>query len=461
MALAAFFLLGILCFVSEKIPFSNGLGYDGVQYAWLVKNFDRILSGWATLSIESYNRFLPSLICRITFSVLGVPLEDRNIVIFFEIYNTVLLTLSAWLWGKIGTRAAFSKTGLWLGFVAIFCNHAILKYNVYYATLTDVTAMTLGLIMLWAYLRGSDFIVLGAVAAGAMTWPTLLPQGLLLWLFPSRPAESRPAPYPAFVVTICLLGVLVWHFFSRGERPLDESIWPLAGGAIEAVYLGGAIFCLLNARIFFSVSELLKCVSLPRLALAGGLVAAAPVLLWKLTGFRVDYFGHGMTYLYESVRLGMKFPGESLVAHPLYYGPWVLLLFMFFPKAARQASKAGLGVVLVCIMTALQSLTPLSRQLIAAMPFFVFLLIASLEGDPRINRRFLLWFTVLSLAFSKVWMRFSLDSADPEKTFCFDWYVSSTGCWMPFSLYLWQGLLIFLTFIGLWFFLRHRSEERL
>lgn len=461
MALTAFVLLGTFSLVSEKIPFSNGLGYDGVQYAWLVKNFDKILDGFAKLNIESYNRFLPSLLCRMTLSGLGLSLEDRHIILFFEIYNIVLLTLSAWLWGKIGTRAGFSKIGLWLGFVAIFCNHANLKYNLYYATLTDVTAMTLGLVMLWAYLRGSDLLLLGATAAGAMTWPTLLPQGLLLLLFPSRPVASRPAPLPAFVVTICLLALLVWHFFSRGEHPLAESIWPLAGSAIEALYFGGAVFCLLNVRDYFSIPALFKCVSLPRLILAGGLVAAAPMLLWKLTGFRVQYSGHGVTYIYESIRLGMKFPGEFLVAHPLYYGPWVLLLFLFFPQAARQAPKAGLGVVSVCVMTALQSLTPLSRQLIAAMPFFVFLLIASLEGDERFNKRFLLWFTLLSVAFSKVWMRFSLDSANPEKTFCFDWYVSSTGCWMPFSLYLWQGLVVFLVFCGLWFFLHRRPEKAL
>ena len=461
MALAAFVLLGTISLVAEKIPFSNGLGYDGVQYAWMVKNFDRILNGWATLSIESYNRFLPSLLCRITLSGLGLPLEDRNIVLFFESYNVALLTLTAWLWGKIGTRTGFSKIGMWLGFVALFCNHANLKYNLYYATLTDVTAMTLGMVMLWAYLRRADLLLLGATAAGAMTWPTLLPQGLLLLLFPSRPVASRPAPLPAFVVTISLLAALVWHFFNRGEHPLVESVMPLAGGGLEALYLGSAVFNLLNARIFFSIPELLKCVSLPRLALAGGLVAAAPVLLWKLTGFQVDYFGHGVTYIYESIRLGMKFPGEYFVAHPLYYGPWVLLLFMFFPRAARQAPKAGLGVVSVCAMTALQSLTPLSRQLIAAMPFFVFLLIAGLEGDQRFNKRFLFWFTLLSVAFSKVWMRFSLDSANPEKTFCFDWYVSSTGCWMPFSLYLWQGIVVLLVFCGLWFFLHHRTEKAL
>ena len=83
------------------MPFAGGLGFDGIQYAWLAKNFTKLLDGSLRLNIVSYNRFLPSLLCGLTLSGLGIRLEDHNIVLFFECYNIVLLTGSAWLWGKI------------------------------------------------------------------------------------------------------------------------------------------------------------------------------------------------------------------------------------------------------------------------------------------------------------------------------------------------------------------------
>ena len=87
------------------------------------------------------------------------------------------------------------------------------------------------------------------------------------------------------------------------------------------------------------------------------------------------------------------------------------------------------------------------------MPFFVFLMAGAADGDTRLGRRFLPWFAVLSLLYSKAWMRFSVNPADPEKTFSFNWYVSSTGCWMPFSFYAWQAAAVALTGLGLWLFL--------
>ncbi len=466
MALAALALCGAMSLVAEKMPFAQGLGFDGIHFAMLVKDFDKLLDGSLQLGIASYNRFLPSLVCRLVLKGLGIALTDRNIVLFFQTYNVLLLAAGAWLWAKTAELEGLSARGRWLGFVALFCSHAVLKYNIFYATLTDVTAMTLGLAMLWSWRRGANLALLAATAAGALTWPTLLPQGLLLWVFPYRPqadgrtngqAVDRPAPICSAVLTVALLVFLVRHFFARGEVPLEGSIWPLAGAAMEAAYVGAAAFWLFNDRLFFTPLALVKRLSLPRLVLAAAAVAALPVILFRLTGFRIDYWAHGIGYIYESVRLGMKYPGEFLISHPLYFGPWVLLLFLLFPQAARLARRGGPGLPLLCLMTVIQSLTPLSRQLIAGMPFFVFLAAGAADRDQRLGERFLPWFTVLSLVFSKAWMRFSPDASCPDKSFSFDWYVSSTGCWMPYGFYVIQGLIVLAVALGLWLVLRRRA----
>jgi len=453
-------LITAMTLVAEKIPGGQGLGFDGVYFARLAIDFDKVLDGSWKLAITGYNRFLPSLLCRLTLKGLGLDLTPPNIIVFFESYNVLLLTLAGFFWGLLSDLEEFSWRGRWLGFMALFFSHAVLKYGLYYPVLTDLSALTLGMVMLWAYRRGLGLVLLSATAAGAMTWPTLLLQGLLLWIFPYRLGTEQtknrhhPAPWASACLTFVLLGYLIYAFFNRGEYPLQGSLYPLAGAAIEATYVGLAVFFLFDDKMFFSLTTLRSRISPLRLVLAVAAVGAAPLLLWKLTGFRIDYRVQGMAYLFQAVRLGMKYPGEFIVAHILYFGPWLLLLVRFYPEAARQARKGGPGLPLLSLMTIVQSLTPLSRQLIAAMPVFVFLTAAAVDRAPRLGKHFLPWFGLLSLFFSKAWMRFSLDAARPANTFSFDWYVSSTGCWMAFPFYFWQGLAVVVVAAGLFWMLR-------
>ena len=460
MALAALTLFGVLAAFSEKMPFCSGLGFDGIGYAYIAKNFDQILAGSLRLDLASFNRFLPSLLCRLTLLGLGVSLTDQNIVRFFTVYDVLLLAFGAWLWADLSLRAKFSATSRWLGFVALFCSHAALKYNVFYATLTDVTAMTLGLAMLWAYLRHNEPALVAATLVGCITWPTLLPQGLVLFLFPSRPLDSKPAPVHSAGLTAALLLLAIGRFFIRHEAPPPEASIPVLGAALEMLYLGLALFHLFNAKALYCARTLRVSLSLPRLVLAAVAILAIPLALWQLTGFRINLANQGEVYLFQAVRLGIKYPGEFLVAHALYFGPWVLLLVSLFPWAAAKAREAGLGFLLVCSLSLVQSLTPLSRQLTAAMPFFVYLLVGTMDNDARFTRRFFILFTALSLLVSKVWLRFIADSADPEHSFSFPLYVSSTGCWMSFSFYWMQGLTVLALLVCFLIFL-HRGQAQL
>lgn len=455
MSLSALLLITILSFFCEKIPLNGGLGYDGVSYGNLVKEIPRLLDGSLKLGLDSSNRFLPSLLCRTFLSVFDIELSNRNIVIFFEIYNVLLLAATAWLWCSLCINESFSCRTRWVGFIALFFSHATLKYNIYYPVLTDITAMFLGMAMLWSYRKSQTTILLAASFAGGITWPTLLPQGLILWLFPSQSTlNGPPAPKSSFALSAILVTLLVLRFFQRNEVPVPESILPLLGAAIEVIYIGWALYHFFNSKAFFQPKLFIMNLSWLRLVSATAAICLFPLALSQLTNYKLNFFTLGEYYIYSSVRAGMKFPGEFLVAHPLYFGPWVLLLMLLFKGGAEQARKSGLGLLLVCLLLLVQSVTPLSRQLIAGVPFFVFLLAGTVEHCKYLSRRFIAWFAVLSVLYSKVWMRFSTDPDNAEMTFSFDKYVSSTGFWMPFSYYLWQGLIVLLTLVGLYFVLR-------
>jgi len=456
-ALALFIFLNI---VSEKIPLGNGLGYDGVNYAFLARNFDKILEGSLHLDSIYYNRFLPSLLCRFTLLSLGLPLSDHNIIVFFSVLNLFLLSFCAWLWSSLTLAKGFSDLTRWFGFVALFFSHASLKYNIYYATLTDISALFLGTLMLWAYLRNSNLVLIAALIAGTATWPTLPILGVILLILPPRNFDAPPAPGKSVLLVTWILGGSLWFLLSHGLAPIEESIYPLLGGGLACVLLAIALFHLFNAQSFFSLNTPPNVLRAPRLIIGGAALIGAPLCLWALTGYRVDLPHLIQAFFFQVLRLGMKRPGEFFVAHVLYYGPWVLLLALTFPEAARAARRAGPGLVILTAVTLVQALSPLSRQLIASMPFFVFLCAAALDRAPLLTPRFLTWFCVLSALFSKVWMRFSADQAAPSESFCFDWYVSSTGCWMPFTMYWVQGLLVLFLLFTFWILWRRTQPEK-
>ncbi|QAZ69580.1 hypothetical protein [Solidesulfovibrio carbinolicus] len=443
MAVAALILFGALALAAEKIPLANSLGYDGLAYAEITRGFDRILNGTWRLDPLYYNRFLPSLLCRLTLLGLGLELTDKAIVGFYTWYNVLLAAAAAGLWAAAARCSGFSLRAGWFGFVALFCGHAMLKYNVYYASLTDVTAFTLGCLMLWAYLQRRDAVLALAALAGAATWPTLLPQGGLLLLFPRRPIASEPAPAKAWLLATAVTAVATWRFIQLGRSAADGAVAPWAGGIIVILYCLLALRYLADAKAFYSPRALLACTSPTRLLLALGCGLAATLVLLRVTGTSVRFFEQAEGYLLTSVSWGLRFPGEFIVSHTLYFGPWLLLLLLLFPRAAAFAREGGLGLTLVCAMTVAQSLTPLSRQLIAATPFLCWLCLQAMEKPPVLTPRAWTWLAVLCLFISKGWMRFSANPADPLGSFSFPWYVSSTGCWMPFPFYWTQGLLVF------------------
>jgi len=451
----ALLLFAAFTTLAEKIPLRNGLGYDGVGYAAIARNIGALLTGSLPLDALTFNRFLPSLLCGLTLHGLGISPTDQAIVAFFAIYNMLLLTAGAFLWASISTLSGFSVRGCWLGFLAIFCSHASLKYNIYYSVITDVTALSLGLVMLWAFLQRRNLLVAVATVLGSATWPTLLPVGLLLLVFPARPMPpSPPAPRRTALFLTMLLLLVSGCYLHLPDSLQPGTVAPLAGAAVLVVVIVPALFLLCNTATFFSLRTLLPVLSPWRLLFAGGLTVAVLVTLREITGNNSSILTLATGYFFQIIQIGLRFPGEFLIAHTLYYGPWVLLLVLHFSTAAQVARNTGLGMVLVCALAVVQSITPLSRQLIAVMPFLAFLCVAAMDKQPCLMRRFLFWFAVVSLIVSKAWMRFSTDPGNPEGTFSFDWYVSSTGAWMTFPFYWIQGLFVAALTCWLWMLCR-------
>lgn len=445
-------LILLLSIFSERIVDNGGFGYDGVTYADMALRLQDFLNG--TLPPPANNtfyRFLPSVLCHYALRACGLPLDAHGVIGFFRIYNGLALVGAGLLWTRISLALGLGPAGLWWGFLGLFVNYAVLKYAFYYPVLMDVSGLFFGTALLWAYLRRR--VVVGVLLTGAsfFAWPPATLLGGLLALFP-RPDRSGPARKPGPGATWAAVGLVAALFAPRllAAEPLSTSpefraALPL-GVAFAGLYLftgfrelvpglAGAMFEAARHRAFWL-----------RAGLAGGLAGAAMFLPNLSSRFMsLDWAGLLVAYLGDLITLSYRRPAEFAMALILYYGP--ILAFVVLARGAFMARcrELGPGYVLVLLFVLLQSLNPLSRQMIAGLPFVVAPLALTL-GGMRFPGGFTRFFAAASLVVSKVWLlnNAGLEPSQASASNPVYWrrYLSSTGWWMPDDLYLQQGALV-------------------
>lgn len=456
----------------ERIPLTHGLGYDGAEYGQWAIRFDAVLDGRIPVAPYRFLRMLPSLLAHGTLRLVGAGLTPENVIRFFSIYNMGLLCLAVLAWGGIADALALGGRGKLLGFIGLFCNHAILKFNFYYPVLTDVSGYASAIFLLWAFVRGRPWLAAATTLAGAFCWPPILVYGAVVLLFPRRDqvpgTSSRRTGLGMAAVAVAL-------YFSLAANPLNDltPYYPLAA-AVVAAYLGVVAYALFSSP--YSVWAMLLGATTPWRAAAAGM-AVALVLLGRMAlghvvampqaggFFQLPLWGMLLTYLRSTcIPLSTRLPGEFLVAHVLYFGPLLFLTVLFWRRAA--AGRFGLGFFLLVALAAGHAIMPLSRQWLAGYPFVVLATVLAVADVP-LSRGFLLTFTGVSLLLSKVWMLFNLTraaDAGPDGLpiwtagFSFEHYVSSTGRWMPFVWYAAQGFVLAVMFLCYyWFFYSPRA----
>ena len=187
-ATALIVLLGLL--IGEKIPINNGLGWDGLIYGTIAKEWPFDLVDFP-LDQYALRRILPSFVVHYSLRIAGVSLNDTHVIYGFGLLNVCCLTCVAWLWVRIAQVIEIGRRGRWLGFCGFILNFAVLKHTSYYPVLTDIPAYAIGCAMLLSYLQRSAVGLCLLTAAGAFVWAPLLPQGLILLLFPRGQADEN------------------------------------------------------------------------------------------------------------------------------------------------------------------------------------------------------------------------------------------------------------------------------
>jgi len=444
----------LLSIFSERIVDCNGFGYDGETYADMALRFQDFLNG--TLPPPGNNtfyRFLPSVLCHYTLRILGFGLTGPHVIIFFQVYNGLILLGTGVIWTRICEALAMNASGRWWGFLGFFGNYAVLKYGFYYPVLMDVSGLFFGTALLWAYLRRRVVVGLFLTGTSFFVWPPATLLGGLLTLLPrpdvpaSGPTPVRESgPWAALGVVAVLFAPRLLAAPPLSTSPEFRAALPL-GVAFAAFYLFHAFRGLLPGLAGSLLEAARRRDFWLRAGTAGALAGAAMLLPVLSSRFMaLDWIGLLVRYLYDLITLSYHRPAEFALTMILYYGP--ILAFVIFVRPAFMACcrEMGPGYVLVLLFVLLQSLNPLSRQMIAGIPF-VLAPLAMVLGRKRFPVGTMIFFTAASLVVSKVWLlnNAGLEPSQVTASNPVYWrrYLSSTGWWMPDDLYLLQGTLVF------------------
>ena len=473
--IAAVLIIALFGFFYGERMETFGMWGDEINYTRMTLHFPEAVSEHL-LDDYHFQRILPSALVYFSLRLLRQPVVISNIITAYGVLNIGLLVLMGFFWCRISDELKISRKGLWLGFVALFCNYPILKYIPYVQVSTDLYGYVVGLALVFFYLRNNLVGLFITTILGAFCWPTAVYVGTLFILFPREEegrGEAAPAPYGINFIIACAVTLIVFselhiimrammsgRIFSLGlfalgaNRPI-MSILPLSMGVV-LVYVFAVISTLLNNRKYFNFQYWLSQFKWFRFVMA--------VFLFVGLKFVVSYFSSihnavSFDHLIKNVFMGSVInPGIFLVAHVAYFGPLVALLFLLWRPFCRYVQSFGPGLFICILLATIYSLDGESRRLINFYPLFVPFLVKLID-DLEWKQSFYWLIFVFSVIFSKVWLRIHAQPwGGTAQEFPVQYYYMSMGPWMSHQMYVVQGAVVLFVVLAI-YLLMFRDKE--
>jgi hypothetical protein len=455
---------------AEKIPVHNGLGWDGHLYARVIKNFG---DHFSENRFEQYTvgRMLPLLIIYYSMKIFNISITDQNIVWQFQILNSALIILSVYLWVKIASRLNLTQTGLWLGFVALFVNFAILKNAFYYPVNLDPFTLFLGLLLLLAFLKKNSVAILVLSVVGAFVSPTMVYFGLTLFIFGLHELSRAPLRFKlnyvaAGLICMAMLGGIIYilyfnRFFLGGEavEPITSLI-PISVASL-LIFLYVLFSQLLNTDSLFRLRKLLGSITVLKLILAAGGLIAVQLIVRRLGAPNQDQYRTPI-YVKTILRLSIAKPFIGIISFVTWFGPLIFMAVINWKRLAEQIHKYGYGLLFFFCGFLLLFLDSESRHIILFYPFLCAFTLKSLDrAEP--NKYFMIAFALLSVIFSKVWFPINPIPEEPGNLWEFPMqkYFMNIGPWMSNRPYVIQGLGTLFSFVVLFYLGKMRTSAKL
>lgn len=440
----------------EHIQAGNGVGWDGQRYAeWLRQSIFEIISGHRLDSFSS-QRIVPSLIINFFTHWFGVSVISSGTAVHaFYIYNCIILSISALFLWLISKHFQWNQQIFFLAFSACYLNFAILKFSTFYPVLTDCSAMTMGIIIFYCYLKNKILLLSAATIFASFIYPSMLYTSLPLILFginmnnvsinlTYEKLNSLTAKLIGFCAIFSIIYLVFFgdHLLPNGDMQINVLKLPLT---ILCTFL--YLFLSLRSLIEWSfLKRILSCTNFYRMIIATITFLFVKILILLISN------GHASVnvafQIWVTLLTSVVNPFVNIVSHVNYYGPLLLLTIFFWREICLLIKKMGLGMMLFIMVFVIMGLESESRHLINAWPVFVCLTCEILKGY-KLTWRITYSIIVLSLILSRFWLKINIAPWDSLHSsnfldFPMQMYFMTQGPWLSNKMYF---LLLFITLI--------------
>jgi hypothetical protein len=447
----------------DYVQFSPNLKWDGQNYIDYALHFPDAAFG-QTVDLYRFQRIFPSGIVYYGLTLFHVPLTGHTVFKAFLGLNILLIFISFGIWLLLCKQIGLSRKGKLLSFTGIFINYALLKMPFYYPVLTDVMAFTLGMGLLYCYLRKNTFALLITGLIGAFTLPTIFYSALLLYVFPAEEEKSVPqqtyTPSNLWLVWLTVAGffLLIIAFCFYKKVPL---INPNPFLVLIISSLASLAYLYFATKVFYNTDLYLH-----NIKNFNNWKRAGAALIMLLTMYivlrngasneplHINYKGILANIVISSIANPLVF----LVSHAMYFGPVFLLVLFFAKPFAEQISNYGLGLHVFTLGFILLSINAETRLFMNAWPFIVLFLCKTID-KLKLPLSFYLLIFLYALVLSKFWYRIQVPYfTEKYLNFPEQRYFMSQGPWMSDAMYVLQGTVVLVGYGWMyWFYLRKVS----
>jgi hypothetical protein len=482
----------VLYLLADRTNWNGGFGFDGLFYGELAKNFGSAVFAHGHVvqpgfepgppplpeGVDSYYifRIVPSGLVWIGLNVTGLTPSNGHVVDLFYALNAFMYGLAVWCWCRGAGLLGIGDREKWLGAIALVVTFAVMRTGGYYPVVTDPTALGLGSLAFYLWLRRWTIPLAITIFLTCFTWPLAFLIGGLLLLLPaptdirgifSADADQVRVELPSRFGLVCGLVVavagVIWltayqlgdHVNSAGVGGLP--LFPLSVG-VTGLFIVAVVAYFLPASPP-EILSVIRRIRLPNLALAIVVIGAARIIGSTLST-RAGY--DTKVILEEELWWTTLDPGVFLVVFISYLGPLMLALFMDLPRVAKDSWRLGPGGGGVIGIALLGALATQPREITNILPFILVPAVLAMRRHLGLSTPVLAGFFLISVAFSRIWLYIGpLETTGAALLhFPAQAYYMAVGPWTPPISYATQLGAVLLTAAIALFLWRRRASMR-
>ncbi|HET8963109.1 MAG TPA: hypothetical protein VFM99_04385 [Chitinophagales bacterium] len=460
----------IAIFFLEHVLSFDGLGFDGVVYAKIIKGFPDIL---LNRELNSYYTFrtLPSILIWSGLQLLQADISTENIIKGFMLLNYLSISGLLILLFLIVRIKNYSDYTFYFICTLLIMNTAVLKFTYFIPVLTDSFALFIGGVMLYVTLTRKIWLLCLAIFAGIFTWPISAYCGLLLlatslggkYNFSKRFAKFIAISYQTGIIAVAVVCLITGLFILKQMLPNTsdpiEMDWLFLSIPILFLYL----FFILKLPVLTAIEnfsfDLKSIFQFLAITIGFGILMWA----WKHSIANLElYSTNAISSVYLSFLRGVQKPGISLIGHIIYYGPLTLFIIVFWKNLSLKFKEMNLPFVVIILLHLILAVNSESRFLTMAIPFLLFWIMPVAESLKN-RMQWIMIFFLIGLLSSKIWLPINTNLTAENWQEKADMFFINFGPWMKnyyyFILLISSAITITLLFLIKKYFTHNAVEQ--